>query len=347
MHSFPVSRRSLLAATAVAPLAAVDRAVCAAPVRGRALVRPPRLKGGDKVGLVNPASAAFDTVSIDIAMDSLRALGLDPVLGPNYFARRGYFAGTDEQRASDLMDFVRDPEIKGIWARGGWGSARVLPHLDFDAIRANPKVIVGYSDSTALLSAIHRKSGLVVFHGPFPRKSLTAAYQRRILMRGEAPLYRNEIGQSSSDTVQTEHRTRTLRGGKATGPLLGGNLTVLTSIVGTPYVPDFEGAILFVEDVDEAVYRIDRMMTQLALSGALGKIAGFVFGRCTDCPPGKGHGSLTLEDVIRDHVMPLGVPAFRGAQIGHIASQWTVPLGAAVEMDADAGVLKLLEPAVI
>lgn len=341
-------RRALLQAAAGLPLLAAGAPASARTARTTppAPLLPPRLRPGDRVGLVNPATAAFDTIAIDIAVDSLRALGLEPVLSPHYFARRGYFAGTDEERAADLMGFVTDPSIKAIWARGGWGSARVLPHLDYDAIAANPKVIVGYSDSTALLSGIHQRTGLVVFHGPFPRKEFIADWQRRVLFEAEAPVFAGLREIDGDDTVQTEHRTRLLSSGKATGPLLGGNLTVLTSIVGTPYLPDFDGAILFLEDVDEAVYRVDRMMTQLALSGVLGRIAGFVFGRCTDCPPGNGHGSLTLEDVLRDHVEPLGVPAFRGAMIGHIDRQFTLPVGAAVELDADAATLRLLEPAV-
>ncbi|MEM8711096.1 MAG: LD-carboxypeptidase, partial [Planctomycetota bacterium] len=187
---------------------------------------------------MNPATAAFDPLSIDIAMDSLRSQGLVPVLGDNYFKRRGYFAGDDEARAADIMRFILDPEIKGLWARGGWGSARVLPHLDYSAIAENPKVIVGYSDSTALLSGIHRKTGLVVFHGPFPRSRFSAEHQRALLFDGDAPTLRNPERTKSSETVVTEDRTRILVPGRATGPLLGGNLTVLTSIVGTPYLPD-------------------------------------------------------------------------------------------------------------
>ncbi|MGK0481200.1 MAG: muramoyltetrapeptide carboxypeptidase [Planctomycetota bacterium] len=244
------------------------------------------------------------------------------------------------------MRFILDPEIKGIWARGGWGSARVLPHLDYDAIAQNPKVIVGYSDSTALLSGIHKRTGLVVFHGPFPRTTFTAEHQSSLLMDGKAPLLHNPTDIGSDNTVQTEDRTRTLHPGVARGRLLGGNLTVLTSIVGTPYLPDFEDAILFVEDVDEAVYRIDRMMTQLALSGVLGKLRGFIFGRCTDCPPGRGHGSLTLEEVLLDHIKPLGIPAFRGSMIGHIDKQFTLPIGAEVEINADAATIQILQPAV-
>lgn len=347
-HDPHLSRRALMAgaasllATPAAACAAGDRATAAL---GRTSPRTlaPRLRPGDRVGLVNPATAAFDPENIDIKVDALRALGLEPVLSPHYFDRRGYFAGADEARAADLMGFIEDDSIRGIWARGGWGSARVLPHLDYDAIARTPKVIVGYSDSTALLSGIRQKAGLVVFHGPFPERKRTAARQKALLMDNRAELLENPREVTGSATVQREHRIRTLNGGRATGPLVGGNLTVLTSIIGTPYAPDFDGAILFLEDVDEAVYRIDRMMTQLALSGALGRIAGFVFGRCTDCPPGDGHGSLTLEDVLRDHVLPLGIPAFRGAMVGHIPEQFTLPLGAAAEIDADAGTIRLLE----
>lgn len=310
-------------------------------------IRPPRLRPGDRVGLVNPATAAFDTTAIEIAKESLEALGLEVVLGPNYFARRGYLAGTDEQRASDIMGFFRDESVRGIWARGGWGSARVLPRLDYDVIAANPKVLVGYSDTTALLSGVHRRTGLVTFHGPFPRSRFTADAQRALLFDGAAPTLANPTEVAADETVQTEDRVQTLVPGKATGRIVGGNLTVLTAIVGTPYVHAFDEAILFLEDVNEAIYRVDRMMTQLALSGALSRIRGFVFGRCTDCPPGDGHGSLTLEDVLRDHVEPLGIPAFRGTMIGHISKQFTIPLGVEVEMDADAGTIRVTEPAVI
>jgi muramoyltetrapeptide carboxypeptidase len=312
----------------------------------RAVVRPPRLRAGDRVGLVNPASAAWDTEAIEIAQESLEALGLEVVLGPNYYRRRGYFAGEDRERAADIMRFVQDPTIKALFARGGWGSARVLPYLDFDVIRANPKVFAGYSDVTALLSAIYRRAGLVTFHCPFPRHRFSADSLREVVFEGATPTFRNPALVNSHETVQTEDRVQFLNPGRASGLLVGGNLSVLSAIVGTPYVPDFEGAILFLEDIDEAIYRLDRMLTQLALAGHLRRLAGFVFGHCTDCPPGKGHGSLTLEDVLRDHFGPLGIPAYRGALFGHIERQFTLPIGAAVELDAEAGTLRLLAPAV-
>lgn len=313
----------------------------------RALVLPPRLAPGDRVGLVNPASAAWDTTTIEIAVESLEALGLEVVLGPNYYRRRGYFAGEDRERAADIMGFVQDPTIKALFARGGWGSARVLPHLDFEVIRAHPKVFAGYSDVTALLSAVYRRAGLVTFHCPFPRHRFSAESLRQVVFEGATPTFENPVEVKAHETVQTEGRVQVLTPGRVSGPLVGGNLTVLSALVGTPYVPDFEGAILFLEDIDEAIYRLDRMLTQLALAGHLRQIGGFVFGHCTDCPPGKGHGSLTLEDVLRDHLAPLAIPAYTGAMFGHIERQFTLPIGAAVELDADAGTLRLLAPAVI
>jgi len=312
----------------------------------RAIVRPPRLRPGDRVGLVNPASAAWDTIAIEIAKESLEALGLEVVLGPNYYRRRGYFAGDDRERAGDIMGFVRDPAIKALFARGGWGSARVLPYLDFDAIRAHPKIFAGYSDVTALLSAVYRRAGLVTFHCPFPRHRFSADSLLQVVFEGATPTFKNPAEIKSHETVQTEDRVQVLNPGRASGLLVGGNLSVLSALVGTPYVPDFEGAILFLEDIDEAVYRLDRMLTQLALAGHLQGLAGFVFGHCTDCPPGEGHGSLTLEDVLRDHFGPLGIPAYHGALFGHIERQFTLPIGAPVELDADAGTLRLLAPAV-
>lgn len=312
----------------------------------RALIKPARLARGDRIGLVNPATAAFETMPVDILRESLQALGLEVVLGEHYFDTRGNLAGADEDRAADINRFFADTSVKALLARGGWGSARVLPHLDLDTIRSNPKVLVGYSDVTALLVGIHARTGLVTFHGPQPRDVLSAEWMRRVLFDAEAPLLENPSEIASGLTVQTEHRIRTLRGGKARGRLLGGNLTVLTAIMGSQYLPDWDGAILFLEDVNEAVYRVDRMMTQLSLAGVLERISGFVFGRCTDCDSGTSYGSLTLEQVLRDHIEPLGVPAFSGALIGHIPKQWTVPLGVEAELDADRGTIQLLEPGV-
>ncbi|WP_225546732.1 hypothetical protein [Stenotrophomonas sp. CW117] len=155
--------------------------------------------------------------------------------------------------------------------------------------------------------------------------------------------YRNSVD-TDDELVPRKNRTSTITGGTARGELVGGNLTVLTALAGSPYLPDFNGKILFLEDVDEAPYRVDRMLSTLKLMGALDRIAGFIFGECTGCTPGDGYGSLTLDQLFADYIAPLKIPAFRGAMIGHIREQFIVPVGGRVEMDADAGTFRLLEP---
>ena len=311
------------------------------------IIKPPRLRAGDTVGLVNPATAAFWTEPIEIMTEAFEALGLRVKLSPNYYERHGYFAGRDEERASDLNALFRDPSVRLIYARGGWGSTRLLPLLDYDAIRANPKILLGYSDVTGILLGIHAKTGLATFHGPAPDDTFTTEYLRRVTFEGEAVTMENPKAIGAEMTVQTEDRIQTITSGLARGPILGGNLTLLTAVMGSDYVPDFRGSILFLEDVDEQVYRVDRMPTELKLAGILDQIAGFVFGRCTNCLPGSGYGSLTLEQVLAEHVEPLGVPAWRGSMIGHIDKQVTVPIGIQVEVDADAGTIQMLESAVV
>jgi muramoyltetrapeptide carboxypeptidase len=247
--------------------------------------------------------------------------------------------------------FFRDRDVRAVIpTRGGWGSARLLPLLDYDAIRRDPKVVIGYSDITALLCGIHAKTGLVTFHGPngggrWDEYSLD--WTRRVLFAGEAATFSNPKTTNDRNVLtQIDDRTRVISLGRARGPLMGGNLSVLTTIAGSPFVPSLDGAILFVEDVDERYYRIDRMMTQLKLSGWLDRIAGFVFGTCSECSPGEGYASFTLEEILNDHIRPLRVPAWQGAMIGHAMSQWTLALGIEVEIDAAAGTLRMTSSAV-
>lgn len=336
-----INRREFISAVGAVSL------VTATTNADEALIKPPRLRPGDKVGLVSPATAAFETEPTKIWIDALESLGFEVVLGDNYYDRHGYFAGEDAARASDINSFFAEPGIKMIFARGGWGAPRVLPLLDYDMIRANPKVLLGYSDATALITAVHVKTGLVTFHGPSPLNTFSSEHFRRVVMNGEHYTMSNPTFITENTLVQTDNLIQTIRGGKATGKILGGNLSLLTAVTGSEYLPDWEGSILFIEDVDEAVYRIDRMMTELSLSGVLKKIRGFVFGRCTECDPGSGFGSLTMEQMLAEHIVPLGIPAFSGSMIGHIDEQFTIPLGIDVEIDADAGSIRMLEPAVI
>ena len=312
---------------------------------------PRRLAPGDSAGIVAPASATFQTVDVDIARESLEALGLKVKVGRHVLSRHGYLAGTDKDRAADINAFFDDDDVRAVVPiRGGWGSSRVLPHLDYERIRRNPKVVIGFSDITALHLAIQAKTGLVTFHGPNGMGRWDAwslDYFKRVLFNGEAATMENPKNLSDRNALtQTENRVQTISPGTARGRLLGGNLTVLTAILGSPYVPSFDGAILFLEDVGEDLYRIDRMFTQLRLAGVLDRIRGFVFGTCAECGPGEGFASLTLEEILADHIKPLGVPAWFGAMIGHQTPQWTVPVGAEAEIDAVKGTLRMLAPAV-
>jgi len=312
------------------------------------LIKPKRLAPGDTVALVSPASATFQSVDVQIASESLEALGLKVRLGEHMLERHGYLAGDDKTRAGDINALFADRRVAAIHPiRGGWGSSRLLPYLDFDVIRRNPKVVLGYSDITALLLSIHAKTGLVTFHGPIGMgrwDTFSVDYYRRLLFDGELITYQNKRDLSDRNSLTPiEFRVQTIVPGKARGRLLGGNLTVLTAILGSPYLPDWDNAILFCEDIHEDLYRIDRMLTQLKLAGVLGRIKGFVFGSCAECSPGEGYASLTLEEIFNDHIRPLGIPAWQGAMIGHQQPQWTLPEGVQVEIDADAGTIKLLE----
>jgi muramoyltetrapeptide carboxypeptidase len=320
--------------------------------RTPSLMKPRRLAAGDTVALVAPASATFQSVELQIARESLEALGFKVKIGGHVLDRHGYLAGRDRDRANDINQFFADPAIRAVLPiRGGWGSSRVLPHLDFETIRKNPKVLLGYSDITALLLAVNAKTGLITFHGPNGMgrwDEYSVEYYKRVLMQAEAVTFENPRKLSDKNVLaQTEHRVQTITPGKARGRLLGGNLTVLTTIVGSPYLPEWDNAIFFCEDVDEGYYRIDRMLTQLRLAGVLSKLKGFVFGTCAECTTGEGYGALTLQEIFDDHIRPLGIPAWSGAMIGHQTPQWTVPVGADVEIDADKGTIRMIEPAVV
>ena len=342
-------RREFVAAAGAIALAALAKPATAQPRVG-VVLKPPRLKPGDTLGLIHPSSATFQKMDLEIAIDNLKALGFNVKAGAHALDRYGYLAGKDVDRAADINALFADPSVQGICAvRGGWGAARTLPYLNFQTIAKNPKVLFGFSDITALHMAIPAKTGLVTFHAPTGFSAwneLSASWFKRVAMEGEAVQYVNEPDYKGR-IAPVGNRTQTMMPGKAEGRLIGGNLTVLAHLVGTPYLPDFAGKILFLEDVHEAIYRIDRMLTHLKLAGLLSKIKGFIWGQCTDCDPdSSGYGSLTIEEVLDDHIKPLGVPAYRGAMIGHIEKQFTVPQGILAEMDADAGTFRLLESAV-
>ena len=348
-----MQRRDFLTAAVAAPAAGLlhfdtRRARAQAPSGAR---KPPRLKPGDTVGLVAPANATFNTVDLDIARESLEALGLKVRVGEHLRDRHGYLAGTDRDRAADINAFFADDSVSAVLPiRGGWGSARLLPLIDYEIVRRNPKVVLGFSDITALLIGLYAKTGLVTFHGPNGMgrwDAFSLDFVKRVLFDAEAVTFEAAPRMNDRNAlVPIEGRIRTITPGTSRGRLIGGNLTVLSAIAGSAYLPEWDDAILFLEDVGEEIYRVDRMLTTLKLAGILDRVRGFIFGTCDECDPGSGFGALTFEELWADHIAPLKIPAWAGATIGHGMPQWTLPVGGEVEIDATAGSIRMLEPAV-
>lgn len=307
---------------------------------------PKPLQKGDLVGIISPSAAMADEMQFLFAREAMEALGFEVVMGSHVANRRGHLAGTDAERAQDLNDMFAHPAVKAIVClRGGSGAARILPLIDYKNIKRNPKPLLGYSDITALHQAIYAQTGLITFHGPNGSgswNSFNARQFQKIFFDQELVRFENELVKGD-DLVIKQNRIQTITPGIAEGIIVGGNLTVLTAIAGSPYLPDFKDKILFLEDVEEGPYRIDRMMSTLQLMGALDQIKGFIFGQCTGCEPSGGYGSLTLSQILEDFIAPLKIPAYRGAMIGHVPKQFIVPIGAKVRMDASKGWFEMTE----
>lgn len=324
----------------------------AAPAQApAALLRPPVLRPGDTVGLITPATYVSDPDRLALVARTIDYFGLKMKLGRNVGKRYGYLGGTDEQRLEDLHDMFRDPAVKAVLPiRGGYGSSHLLDRIDYATIRNNPKIFAGYSDITSMHLAIQRRAGLVTFHGPMPLAEFTpftqAAFRRALFDAHPLGAVTNP---PETNTLRPAHPLRTIRGGKARGPLTGGNLTLVVSTLGTPYEIDTRGRVLFLEDVDEQPYSIDRMLTQLRLAGKLAAAAGVVFGECQDCRPADYRpafeSTLSLGEVLDNILGKLSVPVFTGLTVGHTGDQLTLPLGVTVTMDADKGELVFEEPA--
>jgi muramoyltetrapeptide carboxypeptidase len=299
-----------------------------------ALIEPPHLAPGARVALVSPSGPLRSEHELAHAVDSALSLGWEPVVGPHALSRDGYFAGSDTQRAQDLNWAIDDRRIDGIWClRGGYGAARLLPSLSIDAIRARPKALLGYSDITALHAA-WQHAGLVSFHAPTARSALTA-FTRTSLVHTVV---------DGADGCGDAPESYTLRDGRATGRLAGGNLSLVASLCGTPWAMDFRDAIVVLEDINEASYRIDRMLTQLRLAGAFDGCVAIAFGHCTDCVETTDDGARTLDAVVRECANTLTVPTLLGIPLGHIADQWTLPLGSLATLDASLKSLTVHRP---
>ena len=294
------------------------------------LHRPPLLAPGARVALVSPAGPLRGPAELDRAIVNVQALGWEPVVAEHVLARRGYFAGSDAERFADLDRALRDPDIDGIWcARGGYGAMRLLDEIDYAAFARRPKALLGFSDITALHAAFAARSAVVSYHAPTARGALSA-FSRASLERAVV---------HGTDPCGVARDARTVRPGVADGRLMGGNLALLAALAGTPYFPPLDGAILVLEDIGEAVYRIDRMLQQLRLAGALARIVALVFGAFTDCPETSDDGVRRLDEVIAEAAESAGVPCIAGAPVGHIDEQWTIPIGLTATVDATHGSL--------
>ncbi len=332
-----------------AKLSLATLAIAAAPAPAKVSNKPKRLAPGDTVGLVLPASAELTGDEIAFARDQMKAIGFNVVIGAHAYDRWGYLAGHDRDRADDINKMFADDKVSGVVCfTGGWGSPRLLPYLDYDLIARKPKVVLGYSDITALLNAIHKKTRIVTFHGPVGGSNFdpySLENFKRVVMTAEPAGELTPPAKKPNELVDRVNRIVKLAGGKASGRFVGGNLTMVHSLMGTPYEVETNGAILFLEDVHEEPYRIDRMLTTLALAGKLDHLAAFVWGRCSDC---KIMGpSFSIEDILRDRFGSAPYPAISGLSFGHIEQKLTIPIGVLGTVDADAASVTIDEAAVV
>jgi muramoyltetrapeptide carboxypeptidase len=310
--------------------------------RNMNMLKPSRIRRGDTAAIVSPAGSVVSNDDIQEAIDAVKELGLKPKVGKHLGERWGYLGGRDTQRLEDLHNAFRDPEVKIIFPiRGGYGTSRLLPMLDFDLIRKNPKAFVGFSDNTSLVVAMNQFAGLVTFYGPNALSDwtpYTRKYWKRMVM-GKGP-----AGMLAPPNNERPNSVRTIVKGRVAGPLIGGNLSLLTQTLGTEWEIDTRDKILFFEDVNESAYRIDRMLTHLWLARKLQVAKGFAVGHMTNISSTDG---LNVMEIIRDRLEPLGKPCFVGVSTGHISNNLTLPVGVNVELDATKGVLRAVEPAVV
>lgn len=318
---------------------------------GRKMIKPARLREGDLVGLITPAGHVNEE-KIAKSIRNIESMGLRVRQGKHIREGRGNYAGAVWQRLEDLHAMFADPEVKGIWAAtGGSGAISLLPHIDYELIRKHPKALIGYSDITALHLAIARKTGLVTFHGPVGISTFgeyAVKQLRAVLMEPQA---NHVIEMSAANAQQAAERPnfklRTMRHGVSEGRLTGGNLSLVAALAGTPYGTEYDKAILFLEDIGEAPYRIDRMLSQLDMTLGFNHAAALMLGIFHKCEATDGEPSLSLAETIDDHASRLTVPSVYGYSFGHIANQFTLPIGVMARLDTNAQTLTLLEPAVL
>lgn len=314
------------------------------------VIKPKRLKPGDTLGLVAPGSYIIGKELSD-SIKNLNEIGFNVVYTNNILSRNGYFSGTDKQRAAELMQMFQRTDVAGIvCARGGYGCTRILPLLDYKIINENPKILMGFSDVTSLLYGIYKETGLICFHGPVGISTYTdytKNYFRKLLIDGDETIkYVNAVTESDDEDL----KPLIIKDGTGRGELIGGNLSVVVSLIGTSYGIDTRNKIIFLEEMEEDPYRIDRMLTQLKMAGKFDGASGVALGIFRDCKPSEKTSfdtSFTLIEVLKDRLGDLNIPVVYGMSFGHIKDKFILPVGVRAELDATNQTLTLLESAVI
>lgn len=306
------------------------------------VVYPNKLKTGDTIGLVTPASPTSNS-NIEKSVESIERLGFKIKKSARLNSDFGFLAGKDQVRVDDIHEMLDDTEVKGIWCvRGGYGTARLLPFLDFEKIKVKRKPLIGFSDITALHNAIFKKTGLVGFHGPVGTSEYTEYTKQGIFPMLTGSLNKFII-QPNKKLADGEIYPTVIKEGIAKGRLIGGNLTVFASLCGTEYMPNCEGAILFLEDIGEVPYRLDRSLNQLKQSIDFSKLSGIILGNFFNCNPKSGMMSLGLKETFIESFRAYDFPIIYGYSFGHITNLCTFPLGAMAEMRTDDLTVKIIK----
>lgn len=337
-----VSRRSFIPSLGALLVVPTLNSMTTKVNENRTTIYPKALKKGATIGLCAPAGPSHDLTEIDGFKKFLFDKGFNVKEGKYIRKHLGYFTSTDAQRAEEFMDLIEDSTVDAIFfTRGGWGCARILELIDYDSIHNNPKIILGFSDITSLLIAITHKTGLITFHGPNGNASWEQpSYQwiEKLLFSENSVLFETKGMQTNTQ--------KTIVSGIAEGELIGGNLSVLCGIIGSQYVPSWKNKILFLEEVAEEPYRVDRMLTQLKLNGVFDQLSGVVLGQFKKCLAEEPNWAFTVEEVLDQHFGNLKIPVFSNAPVGHVKDKYILPIGQKVQIDTDKFTIQTLFPSV-
>lgn len=348
-----MKRRNFIKTISIAAIAGSIFPVTAKDDRilpNKKLKKPARLKKGNTIALVTPGSYITDQEKQE-SIINLQSLGFNVVYTDRLMQKNGYFSANDEERAKDLNDMFERKDVHAIMcARGGYGCSRILPYIDYDLIEDNPKALIGFSDVTALQYAIYKNSGLLTFHGPVSISTFSNFSVKNFESVLMNPTFEFDLMNSTTENNYNPYGITVISEGKSEGKLIGGNLSICVSLIGTEFDIDYSDKIVFLEEFIEEPYRVDRMLTQMIQSGKFENAAGIALGVFKLCEPNKSNpafqGSFSLMEVLQDRLGNLGIPVIYGLSFGHVADKFTLPFGGYAELNTETKRLKLLEPAV-